>query len=205
MGIGRFAYTPILPAMIEALGLSRSAAGLIASANFLGYLVGASLAARTDLAGDRRSWLISALAVSAGTTAGMGLVWSLVPFLVLRAVGGAASAFVLVFGSAIVLDSLPFGRSGLSALHFAGVGIGIAASAVLVAGLLHSGGSWQSLWLGNGLLALAATTVVSWLVPSDMAPKAQAGRAIRPRTSPALRRLIVAYGLFGFGYVITAT
>jgi predicted MFS family arabinose efflux permease len=135
----------------------------------------------------------------------MGLVGSLAPILVVRAVGGAASAFVLVFGSAIVLDRLPTGRSGLSALHFAGVGVGIAVSAVLVAALLHGGASWQSLWLGNGLLALAATTAVMWLVPAPGAEKTHLMRAVRLSASPALRRLIIAYGLFGFGYVITAT
>ena len=69
IGIGRFVYTPILPPMIAALGLSKSAAGLIASANFLGYLLGALLAAMPSLPGSRRAWLLGALPASALTTA----------------------------------------------------------------------------------------------------------------------------------------
>src|SRR3954453_7407865 len=70
IGIGRFVYTPILPPMIETLGLTRSAAGLIASANFLGYFIGALLAAMPNLPGSRRLWLIGSLAVSGITTGG---------------------------------------------------------------------------------------------------------------------------------------
>src|SRR4029077_20505636 len=93
LGVGRFVYTPILPPMVAALGLSKSAAGLIASANFLGYLLGALTAALPKLPGPRRSWLFGSLAISAFTTAAMGLSESLPAFLVLRFAGGAASAF----------------------------------------------------------------------------------------------------------------
>src|ERR1700732_4701641 len=73
IGIGRFVYTPILPPMIEALGLSKAQAGLVASANFLGYLIGALLAAMPTLPGSQRFWVLAALTVSALTTAAMGL------------------------------------------------------------------------------------------------------------------------------------
>ena len=78
----------------------------------------------------------------------MGLVSGLPAFLLLRFLGGAASAFVLVLGSALVLDHLArVGRGELAAVHFAGVGLGIAASAVLVAALQATGADWRWLWL----------------------------------------------------------
>src|SRR5690349_17621861 len=139
MGVGRFVYTPILPVMAEALGLSKAGTGLIASANFIGYLIGALLAGAPRLPGGRRSWMLGALAVSALTTGAMGVVTSMPAFLLLRAVGGAASAFVLVLASALVLDRLAaVGRPGLSSVHFAGVGSGIAVSALVVS-LLQAG------------------------------------------------------------------
>jgi predicted MFS family arabinose efflux permease len=207
LGIGRFVYTPIVPAMITALGLGRSSAGLIASANFLGYLIGALVAARPNLPGSRYRWLVGCLAVSSITTGAMGLAQSLLPFLVLRFLGGAASAVVLVFSTAMVLERLAeVHRPGLSALHFAGVGTGIAASAVLVAVLTIAGGSWRSLWLGSGLLSLAGTLAAALLIRDGAAQTTPAARPqARPVTDPRLRRFITAYGLFGFGYVITAT
>ena len=207
LGIGRFVYTPILPAMISALGLGRSSAGLIASANFLGYLLGALLAARTNLPGSRHRWLVGCLAISAITTGAMGLAHSLLSFLVLRCLGGAASAVVLVFATAMVLERLAEARRpGLSALHFAGVGTGIAASAVLVAGLTSAGGSWRSIWLSSGLLSLAGTLASALLIRDGEAHAPPAARPqAGPATDPRLRRFAAAYGLFGFGYVITAT
>ncbi len=205
MGIGRFVYTPILPPMVEALGLTKSQAGLIASANFTGYLAGALLAATPVLGGSRRAWLVGSVAASGLTTAAMAGFSSMVPFALLRFVGGAASAFVLVFASTLVLERLArAGRSGLAAVHFSGVGGGIAVSALVVPAIEVLGGEWRALWVGSGLVATALVLAVARLVPE--APEAPA--AAKPDDGGRARglgALVVAYGLFGFGYVITAT
>ena len=206
IGIGRFVYTPILPPMEEGLGLTKSQAGFIASANFLGYLLGALAASTPRLPGSRRTWLVGTLAVSALTTAAMGLTGAMPLFLLLRFVGGAASAFVLVFASTLVLDRLiRAGRGDLAGLLFAGVGLGIAISAALVSGLLYAGGDWRDLWLASGGLALAAVVAVFALVPDRGAEGQASGAGKASGNQRALVSLIVAYGLFGFGYVITAT
>lgn len=205
VGIGQFVYTPILPRMIEALGLSKSTAGLMASADFLGYLVGAFLVASPLLVGSRRTWLLGTLVMSAITTGAMGLTNNVTLFVGLRFVGGAASAFVLVLASALVLERLAGTRhTGLSALCFAGVGIGIAISAMLVAAMLKVGHNWKSLWLASGALSLIVTIAVGIILrPQSMPPPRTEGVQRAGRRN--LTRLIAAYGLFGFGYVITAT
>ena len=206
IGIGRFVYTPILPYMADALALTKGEAGLIPAANFLGYLIGSLMGATVVMRGDRRRWTLWALALSAATTAAMALTVSVPAFLLLRFVGGATSAFVMVFGSAIVFDRLAAaGRSELTHYHFAGVGIGMSISAVLVSGLGAIGIGWSGQWLASGAVAAIALAAVMVMIPRRAgsipppAPKSTAGfdRRIIP--------LAIAYGLFGFGYVITAT
>jgi predicted MFS family arabinose efflux permease len=206
MGIGRFVYTPILPPMMASLGLSKSDAGLIASANFAGYLAGAVYLARARLPGSRRAWLMGALLASAATTAAMGLTTTLVGFMGLRFLGGLASAPVLILSSALVLERLAeTGRAGLGALHFAGVGAGIAASAAVVAIQLAGEASWAAMWKANGAVALFGALAVAFLVPPREEQPAAAPLPRGMGDDLRLRRMILACALFGFGYVVTAT
>jgi predicted MFS family arabinose efflux permease len=211
VGIGRFVYTPILPPMAQGLGLTTGEAGLIASANFAGYLAGAVAAAWARGLANPRAWLIGALAVSAATTGLMAWVEGLPAALVWRFVGGAASAYVLVLASALVLERLAAtGHAALSAVHFSGVGTGIAISALLTFGLAAAGLGWRAMWLGSGLLSIAGLVAVMALVPAAPAASRSGAGMLADPTPPhaadgRLIRLTVAYGLFGFGYVITAT
>ena len=205
MGVGRFVYTPILPAMSKALHLTTADAGWIASANYVGYLVGALAAGHPALSRNSRLWMVLALAVSGLTTLAMGLVSSTLAFIVLRALGGVASAFVLVYVTALVLRRLAEARrEGLIALHFAGVGVGVAGSAILVTAMTASGADWRGLWIGSGVISLIAGLVASGLT-TGRAPAPASGAAAKRAPKRGLPVLLGAYGLFGFGYVITAT
>ncbi|MCK7612777.1 YbfB/YjiJ family MFS transporter [Roseibium sediminicola] len=212
MGIGRFVYTPILPFMGDALRLPADDAGLIASANFVGYLAGALMGASRSLPGSPRFWFLGGLMTSALTSAAMAMTTALAAFLAIRFLSGIASAFVLVFSTTLILERLAAsGRAGLSAFHFAGVGCGIAFSALLVAIVAGISADWRFLWLASAAGTLVFLALAALLVPSEapaaatQAKNAGAAVPVSPFSSGSRIRLILAYGLFGFGYVITAT
>jgi predicted MFS family arabinose efflux permease len=206
IGIGRFVYTPILPIMLENLAWSKAEAGLVASSNFLGYLIGALLAARPIAASRQRRGLIAALLVSATTTLGMAFQSHIAFLMGLRLLGGAASAFVIVLASTLVLARLSAAQRGnLSALHFAGVGVGIMLSAAVVSALLAAGAGWQAMWLWSGGMAILGTVLVAALIPGQTVVEVLPPIISAVQSARGLPMLIIAYGLFGFGYVITAT
>jgi predicted MFS family arabinose efflux permease len=206
MGVGRFVYTPILPVMVEELSLTASQAGLLASANFLGYLAGALLAAIGRFGHMQRGLLLTGLAVNAAGLAAMALTGNFVVHLATRFIGGFASAFIFVFASALVIERLAeMRRSSLSALHFGGVGLGIFVSALMVTAMMSSGADWRALWSMCAVLAVAGLAGAAILIPRGSQPAGAPDLKQGRPGNGALRFLILSYGLFGFSYIITAT
>src|SRR5258708_32179636 len=204
IGIGRFAFTPILPMMQEDFGLSVSEAGWLASANYAGYLVGALSAIGLRLR--------STVAIRAGllviglSTLAMGLGQPFSLSIVLLTIAGIASAWVLVFVSTWALERLALlGRSKLSGTVYAGVGTGIviAGGACLVLMSLHarSGDAWLSL----GVISIAVTAVIWPLLKASPSRDPVSAPTASGIWSAEYRRLVLCYGAFGFGYVIPAT
>lgn len=209
MGFGRFFYTPVLPAMMADLHLDPAQSGLIAAANFAGYLAGAVLAAYGWAAGRERSLALAALAANAVLLAAMGLVSTIPAFIVIRFLAGLASALGMVFTSALVLShGVAAGNRRVPVLYFSGVGAGIALSSLLVMGLasLHPAGvpGWRADWF-----VAAAFAAVAVFAIGPFLPRGGKGGAARPEPALVWRRPLVAltlsYGLFGIGYVVTAT
>ncbi|MEO8135467.1 MAG: YbfB/YjiJ family MFS transporter [Betaproteobacteria bacterium] len=206
IGIGRFAFTPILPMAQDDYGFSVTEAGWLASANYVGYLVGAlsSIGMRLQPTIAIRAGLV----VIGASTLAMGLRYEFMLWLVLRATAGVASAWVLVFVSTWALERLAAaGRSDLEGVVYAGVGTGIviAGGACLVAMTLHTRSS--EAWLFLGVISIVVSASIWPLVkPHPSSAPAAAPESGTPASwTGEFWRLVRCYGVFGFGYIIPAT
>lgn len=213
MGIGRFAFTPILPSMRDAFGLSPSALGTLAAANYLGYLLGAIAATSPRLARWQGPILRGSLLMVVALTGLMATTHAPLAWLALRFLAGVASAGVFVYGSAAVLGWLAgHGRAALAGWFFSGVGVGIAAAGLIVLGVQRLGiggeATWRAEWIGVTLLAVALVGPCwAWLPREPVAARPAsrlAGGGWR-RPSTALLLLGAAYFLDGVGYIVAGT
>jgi predicted MFS family arabinose efflux permease len=206
MGIGRFMYTPVLPGMMASAGLSASDAGLIASSNYVGYLVGAIAAAYGWAENRERAIMLASLTASALLCLAMAVSDGLVSWIIIRFFAGVVSAFIMILVSTIVFSHLAVaGRDDLQAVHFGGVGCGIAGSALLVSSMAALGYSWRADWYGGAILTLVAVALVALLLPSGPV-RSGPSRPEPPLVwSRDLVRVTASYGLFGAGYIVTAT
>lgn len=116
----------------------------------------------------------------------------------------------MIFTSQIVIGhAMKAGKDHIQALHYGGVGAGIAISSLVVylIGVVFDGGgaSWREEWIAGAVFSFATFLLVWRVMPAG--PPRHASALSEPplkRTKP-LFLTTLAYGLFGFGYVITAT
>ena len=171
MGFGRFLFTATLPDIMTQLSLSTVIAGWLASVNYSGYFIGALIAMFVP---QRLTWqmLIAWTAVSIVTT--MLLVvpnLSLNIWYVIRLLSGIASGVAMILSSSLVIQSFSDERrSVLSALHYAGIGVGISASAVLTWWLLTLGYHFDIIWLVAGIISLPLLWLLYAIRPENSTP-----------------------------------
>lgn len=200
LGLARFAYGLLVPAMRDDLRWTLAEVGAISTANGLGYLIGAVATAALirrwgTAAAFRWGMVVTALAL-AGTAASD--VFAVL--LAVRVVAGASGAVVFIAGGVVAARAAA--RAGSSVpitVYFAGTGLGIVLSGLTVPGLADH---WQVAWLGLGAAAGLAT-LACWTAvgTGEEGPAGEAGRArIRP-----LWRVAVAYFLFATGYIAYIT
>ena len=205
MGIGRFAFTPVLPLMLQAGQLDVAAGGWIAAANYAGYLVGALTAARTGWTAPRLARV--ALLSTALLTAAMALQGPAWWWATLRFLAGVASAWAFVATSVWCLGALALRpATAWSSALYAGVGLGIALAGLDCLAGGARGWSAEALWLQLGALALLLVLPVAWVLSrlEPVVPAATSGPA-RARAGSAHWGLVTGYAMLGFGYILPAT
>lgn len=205
MGIGRFAFTPILPMMQDDFGLSIVGGSWLASSNYLGYLLGALAATAWPM--RSRAVLSGSLLAIAATTIAMGLTENFTAWAILRFGAGVASALMFIAVSTRCMAALAErGRPKLTGVVYAGVGSGVAAAGLLCLLLMQYdvGSVWA--WRVAGLAALMAAVIVLPVLGAIALPPAPAtDRVPRDRISRHSGLLVLCYGISGFGYIIPAT
>jgi MFS family permease len=203
MGVGRFGFTPLLPMMQAQSGLSLGQGAWLASANYVGYFIGA-LAYTAAPPAPRNAVRVGLLAVALFTLA-MGATASYGAWIALRFAAGVTSAYVLLGVSAWALHALAeLGRSAWSGWVFAGVGLGIGAAGLI--GLAAGLGRYDAAraWLLLGIVSAAVAAMV-WAPVRAAGPIATSNTPRAARLDAREWQLVFWYGTFGFGYIIPAT
>jgi predicted MFS family arabinose efflux permease len=203
MGIGRFSLTPVLPLMQGDMGLTISQGNWLATANYLGYLIGAlTCMALAPSPARAIRWGLASVAIF---TVAMGFTRLYPVWLAFRFLSGLASPFVLIGVSAWAMPILAQrDKANWSGIVFAGVGVGITfAGFIGLAAGLQAWGS-PAAWLTMGLVASALVIALWW----PLAPDSGAANAAASKRGDVPREVyivVTCYGLFGYGYIIPAT
>lgn len=213
MGVGRFGFTPILPLMQDQAGLAPAQGAQLATANYLGYLLGAVLALVRPAVTSSAPAFRAGLVVQVASLAAMATTTSVPAWAVARLCSGVASAVVFIAVAGVVAAQLSHGGARSGGWVYGGIGGGIALSGVLVLAL-ESAGTWSTAWWACAGAA-AVLGAVAWGLPVGRAPAPVpaaapgAGSGAPVRSSPGARRsfaaLVVSYFLEGAGYIIAGT
>ncbi len=199
IGLARFAYTPLIPALIEGGWFTPSQAAYLGAANLAGYLAGAlvarPLAARVSAPLVLRAMMLLATATFFACAVPLSFSW----FFIWRFASGLSGGILMVLAAPTVLSCIPSSRRGLAGgVIFTGVGLGIAASGTLVPPMLRWG--LFETWIALGALA-SVLTIAAWGGWPEERARPEPVRRRRPPSSPALKALYVQYALIAAGLV----
>ncbi|MCP4619363.1 MAG: YbfB/YjiJ family MFS transporter [Bradyrhizobium sp.] len=203
IGLARFAYTPLVPALISAKWFGPTDVIYLGAANLAGYLVGAllarALAARYGAVASLRAMMVLTTLAFLASATPVSFLW----FFVWRFLSGFTGGVIMVLAATVVLPHTSPGRRGLvGGVIFAGVGLGIAISGTLVPLLLRQG--LPQTWIGLGVLSAVLTFIswANWPKQTPVSPPQSAPHHARHHRTPlAARVLVLQYGLTAVGLV----
>lgn len=207
LGITRFAYALLLPDMRADLGWSWATAGWMNTSNAIGYLVSALLAANAIAKwGASRTMLGGAIACVLSLVL-CAVLKDVVLLNIARLLAGFGGGFAFVAGGVIaagVSARDPDRSSFLLGLFYAGPGLGIAISGLVIPISLHAfgPGSWPIAW---AILAVISLPLIGFLA---LGCRTTSSKPTLVKSSASLKKiffLLIGYALFGAGYIAYMT
>ncbi|MFN7152152.1 MAG: YbfB/YjiJ family MFS transporter [Acidovorax sp.] len=218
MGIGRFAFTPLLPMMLHDGVVTLAGGSWLATANYLGYLIGAlaCMALPWVAPRARQVWhaarlarwgLVATVLLTLGMALPLPATWP-----ALRFAAGVASALVFLNVSVWCMVRLvALGKPALGGLIFCGPGLGIVLTGLSASAMVALQWPAAAGWAVFGVLSLGLCAAI-WpvlhgvaLAPSAAGAAHASGGALPGHGPWARTGLTLAYGLAGLGYIVTAT
>lgn len=204
IGLARFAYSPLIPALIAERWFSPAQAAYLGAANLAGYLVGALIAGRMSRAASAETVLRAMMLLATASFFACAYPLPFTWFFAWRFAAGIAGGVLMVLAALAVLPHVPAGLRGrVGGAIFTGVGLGVAASGTLVPLLMRFGLS--ETWISFGLISLALT-IVAWTGwPRDPSAHPATGQvaavAFKPRANRTFLALCAEYALNAVGLV----
>lgn len=209
MGIARFAYTPMLPVMMQQAHLSHEGGGWLAAINYAGYLTGVFIASWVSDAVTKDRLYRWGMVIAVLSTAMMAVTTDFTVWAISRYIAGLTSAAGLMLGSGLILNWLVrHNHRRELGIHFSGIGLGIAlpsAAAIFMLQALAWDTQW---WILAGLGCLLLLPALRWFpaAPSrDEVLNEHPSMQHAPPNAKFMRLFTAAYFCAGFGYVVTAT
>jgi len=207
IGIARFAFTSLLPSMMEDF-LDVTSTGVLASVNFVGYLSGAIFAIFIQDINTKVRYFRLGMILSVLTTLVLSMTEQQTLWMISRIVAGFGTAMGMVVGSAIVMYKLDMpDKTKAMGIHFSGIGIAILTTDLIAKAVLSSGQHWHTAWMTLSLAGIPLALYTIYILSFDHQVKQAAVKHKFDISifSPFVILLTIAYFTEGVGFVVQAT
>lgn len=207
VGIARFAFTSLLPFMLDDF-LDITTTGLLASFNFIGYLSGAIFAVFIKDINAKVFYFRIGMVLCVVTTLILGITTDETIWFISRIIAGFSTAMAMIVGSAIVMMKLDFeDKTKAMGIHFSGIGIAILSTDLISKVVIYLNASWAFAWIVLSIFGALITTYSLYILSFD---KTQKQDAVKHKFDKSIFSffvivLTIAYFTEGVGFVVQAT
>ena len=207
VGVARFSFTSLLLPMLKD-SITVSFAGILASVNYVGYLVGSIFAVFIKDVYTKVKFFRMGMVLCILTTFILGITQNEILWLGSRVIAGFGTAMALVVGSAIVMSKLKIdSKTKAMGIHFSGIGFAIVVTDLVVRVVFYFQGTWKEAWIVLAFFALMASFYTMYVLSFGKKLNTNVTKHhfdIKLFT-PFVILLIMAYFCEGVGMVVQAT